>query len=163
MRKFSVDGMSCAAGVARVEKEVSRLENVTACNVSLLTNSMAIEGSATDEEIIEAVKRAGYSANVEVESLANSDKKAKSEDSETKKLLKIFGISAVFCLVLMYFSMGYTMWSFPFPIWLKENPIVIAIIQAVLSLHCTLWRTETEESFPINLLICLWIAYLLVL
>ena len=134
MRKFNIDGMSCAACVARVEKEVSGLENVTACNVSLLTNSMSIEGGATDEEIIEAVKKAGYSASVEAEPSANPDKKAKNESSETKKLLKIFGISAVFCLVLMYFSMGYTMWSFPLPIWLKENPIVIAIIQAVLSL-----------------------------
>ncbi len=131
MRKFNVTGMSCSACSSRVEKEVSKLSGVESCSVNLLTNSMAVIGGATDEEIIGAVVKAGYSASVD-----NNDNNSDKNDSKTEiKVIKNRLISSlVVLLVLMYISMGYTMLNFPLPKFIEASPITIAFIQMALSL-----------------------------
>ena len=126
--------MSCAACSARVERAVSSLEGVESCSVNLLTNSMEVEGSATEGEIISAVVKAGYGAEV-----AGSKKGKNAEKSNVKKandeiraLKNRFLISLGFLLVLMYVAMGHTMWNFPLPHFLSENPMAIAILQMLL-------------------------------
>ena len=126
MRKFSVIGMSCAACSARVEKAVNNIETVKICNVNLLTNSMTVEGSASDDDIINAVRNAGYDAKP----YEMPVKKKKAESEKIKKLI----VSVFLLLILMYFSMGYAMWHFPIPQFLNGNYFVIGIIEAVLSL-----------------------------
>lgn len=134
MRKFDVGGMSCAACSARVEKAVSQLDGVSSCSVSLLTNSMGVEGSATSEEIIRAVESAGYTA---AESGARAEKSAQPADSlkdtETPKILKRLIASIVFLLILMYFSMGHMMFGFPLPPFFEGNCTAIALAQLILS------------------------------
>lgn len=128
MKKYDVTGMSCAACSARVEKAVSAVSGVTNCSVNLLTNSMTVEGSATDKEIISAVKKAGYGARVsegEI-SLDNS--------GEIKALKRRFVLSVAFLLILMYISMGHTMWNWPLPSVFSKNHLLLGIIQLVLSL-----------------------------
>ena len=134
MKQFNITGMSCAACSARVEKEVSKVNGVSACSVSLLTNSMGVDGTASDKDIIDAVVKAGYGA-----SLKGAEKKsAKIDyddaliDRETPVLRKRFIVSLVFLIVLMYFSMGYTMWNFPLPRFLDGNYIAIGILQLLL-------------------------------
>ncbi len=133
MEKYNVTGMSCAACSARVEKAVSSVNGVTSCSVSLLTNSMGVDGTAAPEKIIEAVKNAGYTAV-----LAGSENKIKSKnpelkDTETPKLKKRLLASLAFLLVLMYFSMGHTMLGLPLPSALENNHIAVALIQLLLS------------------------------
>ncbi len=132
MEKYNVTGMSCAACSARVEKAVSALSGVTACSVSLLTNSMGVEGSAAPEAVISAVEAAGYGA-----SLAGEEKKSKKsaslEDRETPKLLKRLLWSLGFLVLLMYVSMGYTMWSFPLPEALERSCTSVGLLQLLLS------------------------------
>ena len=116
MEQYSVTGMSCAACSARVEKAVMGVDGVTACAVSLLTNSMGVEGSASAEEIIAAVEAAGYGA------LKKGQKQAAQEadelkDTQTPLLRKRLIASAVFLLVLMYVSMGHNMLGLPLPGW----------------------------------------------
>ena len=124
--------MSCAACSARVEKAVSGIEGVKSCSVSLLTNSMGVEGSASPEKIIAAVEAAGYGA-----SLKGADKKEKNEeelkDRETPRLLRRLLWSLGFLIVLMYFSMGYTMWNFPLPEIFDKSPVSVGLIQLLLS------------------------------
>ena len=126
--------MSCAACQARVEKAVAELEGVNSCAVSLLTNSMGVEGSASDEEIIKAVERAGYGAKIKIR-----DKKGMAPqedvlaDRETPKLRKRLILSLVFLIILMYFSMGVTMLGFPVPPVLNGNCVGQGIIQLILS------------------------------
>lgn len=127
MKYFDIKGMSCAACSARVEQAVSRLEGVKACSVSLLTNSMAVDSSLPDEQIIAAVTNAGYSASLK------GAKTEPAENSEVKKLLSRFVISAVLMLVLMYIAMGH-MVGLPAIPYLSGNPIVSAVIQMALSL-----------------------------
>ena len=134
MRSFKVGGMSCAACSSRVEASVSSLSNVTSCNVNLLTATMVVEGDATDEEIINAVVKAGYSASLENPNGKENGKIKAKEESEAGKLFKRFLISAIFSVALMYFSMGYTMWHFPLPQYFENNPIIIALIQMALAL-----------------------------
>ena len=132
MAQYNVKGMSCAACSARVEKVVLALEGVTACSVNLLTNSMTVEGSATDKEIISAVNAAGYKASV-----AGADKKQDTDelsDTETPKLLRRLISSAGFLILLMYISMGHTMWGFPLPEFLSKRPLAIVFIEFVLTL-----------------------------
>lgn len=133
MQKYDIGGMSCAACSARVEKAVSSLDSVTSCSVSLLTNSMGVEGSASPEEIISAVERAGYTASVS----GKSEKKTKGGDSlkdtESPKLLRRLIASAVFLLILMYFSMGHMMLGFPLPEFFEGNHIAVALVQMLLS------------------------------
>lgn len=132
MKKFTVTGMSCAACSARVEKAVSGLSGVTECSVNLLTNSMTVSGTATDEEIIRAVTDAGYDA------FSDSGKKDAEKTipaDESKALIKRLLWSVAFLIVLMYFSMGTTMFNFPIPSFLLGNPpIAIGLVQFVLSL-----------------------------
>lgn len=136
MKQYNVTGMSCAACSARVEKAVSGVEGVTSCSVSLLTNSMGVEGSAPPEKIIEAVERAGYGASLKESGGAaktRTESRDPLEDKETPKLLKRLIASAVFLLALMYVSMGHMMWGFPLPSALAENPLAIGLLQLLLT------------------------------
>ena len=134
MTQFSVTGMSCAACSARVEKAVNNVDGVTSCSVSLLTNSMGVEGTASAKDIILAVEKAGYGAQ-----LKDGSKKRKSngydefEDKETPKLVKRLVSSAVFLVILMYFSMGHMMWGFPLPKFYENNHIAMGITQLLLT------------------------------
>lgn len=141
MEQYVVSGMSCAACSARVEKAVSKVEGVTSCSVNLLTNSMGVEGTALPEQIIEAVKKAGYGA--EKKGSHGQSGKAVSdasvpdsslEDVETPVLKRRFLISLVFLAVLMYFSMGHMMLQFPVPSFFHGNPIALGIVQMLLTI-----------------------------
>lgn len=134
MKKYNITGMSCAACSSRVEKAVKDLDGVTSCSVNLLTNSMLVEGTASEQEIIKAVENAGYGAET-------ADKKIKSifddnelKDTETPALVRRLISSLVFLIVLMYFSMGHTMFGLPLPSFLENNHIAVGIIQLLLSL-----------------------------
>lgn len=130
MKSFNVIGMSCAACSARVEKAVSGTEGVVSCSVNLLTNSMTVEGSATDEAIIDAVVNAGYGASLKTE---NNDENANnSQKSEEKRVLIRLIASVCLLIPLMYLSMGYVMWSFPLPAFMAK-PYVIALLQLIIS------------------------------
>lgn len=130
MRKFDVTGMSCAACSARVEKAVSSLEGVDSCSVNLLTNSMTVEGGATNKEIIDAVMDAGYGARLQGEGSVAPVEDAK---KETRRLISRLISSCAVLLVLMYISMGHLMWSFPLPEFLSRNPLAMAITQMILA------------------------------
>lgn len=132
MQKFNVTGMSCAACVARVEKAVSKVEGVEECSVSLLTNSMAVQGSASDSAIISAVVAAGYGASVEGEK-SNAKVDDPLADTETPKLKRRLIASLGFLIVLMYVSMGHTMWGWPLPLVLADNHIAMGIVELLLS------------------------------
>ena len=132
MKKYNVTGMSCSACSARVEKAVSAVEGVESCTVSLLTNSMGVEGRATAESIIAAVRAAGYDAS-EADGERSGGKPQRDEKRETGKIkLRLFTSLGVL-LVLMYFSMGYTMWSFPLPKFFEECHTAVGIVQLLLS------------------------------
>ena len=134
MTQYNVTGMSCAACSARVEKAVCALPGVTSCAVSLLTNSMGVEGSATPGEIIAAVEAAGYGASPKG---AQSSSPAPAEDAladrDTPVLKSRLIASVGFLLVLMYISMGHTMWSWPLPAFLAKNPVAIGLTQLLLA------------------------------
>lgn len=130
MKKFDVKGMSCAACSARVEKAVNIVDGVTACSVSLLTNSMQVEGTASDEAIIKAVKAAGYKASVKGEAAKPTEK----ADDVTRGLLARMISSAVVLVALMYVSMGYVMWNFPLPSFFDGNPVAVALVELLLTL-----------------------------
>lgn len=127
--------MSCAACSARVEKAVLKLDGVTACSVSLLTNSMGVEGNVTPEEVIAAVESAGYGATLKGadKKSANSENNDNLKDTETPALLKRLIASLVFLIVLMYFSMGHMMWGFPVPQFFESNHIAMGLIQLLLT------------------------------
>ena len=136
MEQYTVTGMSCAACSARVEKAVSKLPGVTSCSVSLLTNSMGVEGSADPASIISAVEAAGYGASVKgadtkTNTLAADE--AALEDKETPVLKRRLIASVGFLLVLMYFSMGHMMWGWPLPAWFQDNHIAMGIVQMILA------------------------------
>ena len=140
MEKYNVTGMSCAACQAHVEKAVRGVPGVTQCNVSLLTNSMTVEGSASGEEIILAVERAGYGAvkmgenrNARPASEKLREQEEALKDTETPKMIRRLKSSIVVLLVLMYFSMGHMMFGFPVPFFL-ENHVCMGILQMLLSL-----------------------------
>ena len=135
MKQFSVTGMSCAACQARVEKAVSQIPGVTACSVSLLTNSMGVEGTASDEVIIRAVKEAGYGASAKGEASSRntvSDEETLA-DHETPVLKRRLLISIGFLAILMYFSMGHMMFSWPIPVWFDGNPVAQGLLQLLLA------------------------------
>ena len=132
MKKFNVMGMSCAACSSRVEKAVSKVEGVQSCSVSLLTNSMGVEGSASDESIIAAVEKAGYGA-----SAAGAEKKQSAEtdqlkDKDTPVLMHRLIASVGFLVVLMYISMGHMMWGWPLPAFFADNHIAMGLTQLLL-------------------------------
>ena len=132
MRYYEVSGMSCAACSARVEKAVGTLEGVDNCSVNLLTNSMAVEGSADDNTIISAVEKAGYGAKIKGGSTPDKNKEDELKDTQTPALIKRLVFSSVFLLVLMYFSMGHTMFSLPLPEFFEGNYIANALVQMLL-------------------------------
>ncbi len=140
MEQYTVTGMSCAACSARVEKAVSKVEGVTSCSVSLLTNSMGVEGSASPEEIIKAVEDAGYGASPKSsarEHHSSMDMAAAEEalkDKDTPLLKKRLITSLVFLLVLIYFSMGHMMWGWPLPTVLQDNHVAMGLIQMLLTI-----------------------------
>ena len=133
MTRYNIGGMSCAACSARVEKAVGGLDNVTACSVSLLTNSMTVEGSATSDEIITAVEKAGYTAQAQNAEKTKQNNIKIEQPNEVKPLLQRFIISLALLLVLMYCSMGHVMWGFPLPAFFAQNPIAIALVQLLIS------------------------------
>ncbi len=138
MEQYNVTGMSCAACSARVEKAVGKVPGVTACSVSLLTNSMGVEGSASAAEVIAAVKSAGYGASQKGGSKAASAGPAANPeealaDHETPLLKKRLWSSLIFLAVLMYFSMGHMMWNWPVPQFLHGNHIAMGLIQLLLT------------------------------
>ena len=135
MKQYNVTGMSCAACSARIEKAVSKLDGVTSCSVSLLTNSMGVEGNVNPEEVIAAVESAGYGATLKDSERKsnNSENDDNLKDTETPALLKRLITSLVFLVVLMYFSMGHMMWGFPIPQFLENNHVAMALIQLLLT------------------------------
>ena len=135
MKQYNVTGMSCAACSSRVEKAVSTIKGVTSCSVSLLTNSMGVEGTASDEEIIKAVKDAGYSATVKSPTKKNytANPEDALADRETPVLKRRLMCSVGFLIVLMYFSMGHTMLDLPIPSFFKDNYIGLGLVQLLLS------------------------------
>ena len=134
MEQYNVTGMSCAACSARVEKAVSKVPGVTACSVSLLTNSMAVEGTASSESILRAVQEAGYGASRKDETpQSDSAREEALADHETPKLKKRLIASVGFLLVLMYFSMGHMMWGWPLPAWFDGNHVAMGLVQLLLA------------------------------
>ncbi len=136
MEQYNVTGMSCAACSSRVEKAVSKVPGVTSCSVSLLTNSMGVEGTASSGEIIKAVQDAGYGASLKGASGAQVSASAAEEaleDHETPVLKKRLIASIGFLLVLMYFSMGHMMWGWPLPAWFDGNHVAMGLVQLLLA------------------------------
>lgn len=136
MDKYTVTGMSCAACSARVEKAVSKVPGVTTCSVSLLTNSMGVEGTAKSEDIIKAVEDAGYGASIEngiKEKNINVSNEEALRDKETPILKKRLLWSLGFLIVLMYFSMGHMMWGWPVPEFFKDNHVAMGLLQLILT------------------------------
>ena len=137
MEQYTVTGMSCAACSARVEKAVSKVDGVTSCSVSLLTNSMGVEGSASPQAIIEAVEEAGYGAALKGAEAKTSAAAAANEemlkDHETPVLKRRLLASLGFLLILMYFSMGHMMWGWPVPAFFSNNHVAMGILQLLLT------------------------------
>ena len=137
MEQFNVTGMSCAACSARVEKAVKKVPGVTSCSVSLLTNSMGVEGTATGAAIIQAVQEAGYGASPKKAGGAAAGSTSADLDAladhETPKLKRRLIASLGFLLVLMYFSMGHMMWGWPLPHWFDGNHVAMGLVQLLLA------------------------------
>ena len=133
MKQFDVTGMSCAACSARVEKAVSHVPGVTACAVSLLTNSMGVEGTASAQTIIDAVQAAGYGAALQGAQTPSAPTADALTDHETPKLRRRLGWSLGFLLVLMYVSMGHTMWGWPLPGFFDGNHVAVGLTQLLLT------------------------------
>ena len=140
MEQYIVTGMSCAACSARVEKAVSKVPGVTSCSVSLLTNSMGVEGTASEQEIIKAVTDAGYGASKKGEGAEKTQSQAVSagedmlKDRETPVLKRRLIASVGFLIVLMYFSMGHMMWGWPVPGFMKDNHVMMGLLQMLLTI-----------------------------
>lgn len=137
MKQYTVTGMSCAACSSRVEKAVSKVEGVTACSVSLLTNSMGVEGTASEAELKKAVESAGYGFVSREETMGTAQKHQTEEvlqDKATPQLKKRLIASLFFLVVLMYFSMGHMMWNWPIPSVLENNHIAMGLLQLLLTI-----------------------------
>ena len=137
MKKFQVTGMSCAACSTRVEKAVGGLDGVTSCAVSLLTNSMSVEGTVSDEDIIKAVENAGYGAALDGQkesSVFQKNQEDALKDKETPILKRRLFSSLGFLLVLMYFSMGHVMWNWWVPEYFSSNPAAVGLLQLLLTI-----------------------------
>lgn len=140
MEQYIVTGMSCAACSSRVEKAVSKVPGVTSCSVSLLTNSMGVEGTASEQEIIKAVADAGYGASKKREGTAKTQSSSVSagedmlKDRTTPALKKRLIASLGFLIVLMYFSMGHMMWGWPVPGFMKDNHVMMGLLQMLLTI-----------------------------
>ena len=141
MKQFTVTGMTCASCQAHVEKAVAKVPGVSSVTVSLLTNSMAVDGTAGDSEIVRAVENAGYGASPREEAVQKESASAKLaaeedalKDRETPKLVRRLVLSVGFLLVLMYITMGHNMWGWPVPFFLVHNHIGLAVIQMLLAI-----------------------------
>ena len=154
MEQYNVTGMSCAACSARVEKAVSKVPGVTSCSVSLLTNSMGVEGTAAPEAVIAAVEEAGYGAARKEARAENSSRGSASssaaedslKDRETPKMKKRLTASLCFLLPLMYFSMGHMMWNWPLPAFMDGNHVMMGLVQ----LYLTVIIMIINQKFFIN-------------
>ena len=137
MTQYTVTGMTCAACQARVEKAVGAVPGVESCAVSLLTNSMGVEGTASPAAIVEAVTKAGYGAALkDTQNASLSAGKTVEDplkDQETPALLRRLLWSVGFVVLLMYVSMGHVMWGWPLPAVMAENPMAIGLIQMLLA------------------------------
>ena len=133
MEQYNVTGMTCAACQARVEKVVSKVPGVTSVSVSLLTNSMGVEGTALSTDIVAAVEKAGYHASVKGAEKENSQGAEALADTETPKLLKRLIISLIFLMPLMYLSMGHMMWNWPLPGFLNNNHVGMGLAQLLFT------------------------------
>ena len=137
MEQYNVTGMSCAACSARVEKAVKKVPGVTSCSVSLLTNSMGVEGTASPAAILSAVQEAGYGASPKTASASKTSDASTDLDAladrETPKLKRRLIASLGFLLVLMYFSMGHMMWGWPLPHWFDGNHVAMGLVQLLLA------------------------------
>ncbi len=139
MEQYNITGMSCAACSARVEKAVSRVAGVESCSVSLLTNSMGVEGTASPQEIIAAVTNAGYGASLKSKGNEKSGQSATAGDDalvdrETPVLKRRLAASVVFLLILMYFSMGHMMWNWPLPPFYEGNHVAMGLTEMLLTI-----------------------------
>ncbi|MBQ2081628.1 MAG: cation-translocating P-type ATPase, partial [Treponema sp.] len=140
MEKYTVSGMSCAACSTKVEKAVSKLDGVDSCSVNLLTGTLAVEGKATEDEIISAVVKAGYGAEkIGSDKKSSEGKKsirqgiASANSDNTRFLARRLIFSAFFLLILMYFSMGHMMWGWKIPSFLEGNHVAMGLLQMILS------------------------------
>lgn len=133
MEQYKVTGMHCAACSARVEKAVLKVPGVTSCAVSLLTNSMGVEGETDSQTIIAAVKQAGYGASLKGGEGQEESAASGLEDTDTPALKKRLAASVIFLLVLMYFSMGHMMWGWPIPKWFEGNHVAMGLLQMILA------------------------------
>ena len=156
MKQYLITGMSCAACSARVEKAVSDVSGVTSCSVSLLTNTMSVEGTASAEDIISAVRKAGYDAALKKREEDSNQVKSKEEDllkdNETPLMKKRLISSLCFWIVLMYFSMGHMMWGWPLPHFFAENHVAMGLLQLLL----TVIIMVINQKFFINGFKSLW-------
>ena len=144
MKKFNVTGMSCAACSSRVEKAVSKVEGVQSCSVSLLTNSMGVEGSASEESIIAAVEKAGYGASVAGGEKKQSAENEQLKDKDTPVLMHRLIASVGFLAVLMYISMGHMMLGWPLPNFFTDNHIAMGLVQLLL---CVIIMVINQKFF----------------
>lgn len=135
MKQYNVTGMSCAACSTRVEKAVTKLEGVTACSVSLLTNSMGVEGEVAPETVIRAVEEAGYGASLKgaEKKQSVSEQEDALKDRETPILKKRLFSSIIFLIILMYISMGHMMWNWPLPAFFMDNHVAMGLLQLLLT------------------------------
>lgn len=134
MTQYNVTGMSCAACSARVEKAVNSVDGVTSCAVSLLTNSMGVEGTASPDEIIKAVTAAGYGASLKDGTKKETTNSDELKDTETPKLIKRLVASVVFLIPLMYISMGHMMWDWPLPHFMDNNHVAMGLAQMLFAI-----------------------------
>lgn len=134
MTQYNVTGMSCAACSARVEKAVNSVDGVTSCAVSLLTNSMGVEGTASPDEIIKAVTAAGYGASLKDGTKKEATNSDELKDTETPKLIKRLVASVVFLIPLMYISMGHMMWGWPLPHFMDNNHVAMGLAQMLFAI-----------------------------
>ncbi len=144
MKKFNVTGMSCAACSSRVEKAVSKVNGVKSVSVSLLTNSMGVEGSVSDESIIAAVEKAGYGASVAGGEKKQSAENEQLKDKDTPVLMHRLIASVGFLAVLMYISMGHMMWGWPLPAFFADNHIAMGLAQLLL---CVIIMVINQKFF----------------
>lgn len=135
MKQYNVTGMSCAACSARAEKAVTKLEGVSACSVSLLTNSMGVEGDVAPETVIRAVEEAGYGASLKGKEKKQSvsEQEESLKDRETPVLKKRLFSSIIFLIILMYISMGHMMWNWPLPAFFMDNHVAMGLLQLLLT------------------------------
>ena len=146
MEQYNVTGMSCAACSTRIEKAVSSVPGVTSCAVSLLTNSMGVEGTASESDIIKAVENAGYGASKKGDSVTvNTNDDDLLKDTETPKLKKRLISSGIFLIILMYFSMGHMMWNFPAPAAF-DNHVFLGVFEMLLAIIIMMINSKFFES-----------------